>query len=115
MSACAMRSVPPSVVRTQLASALPPSIASIRKAAAVYAATSTPIRPTESTLALSHIAELEEKRRSVSATLRRLRSEQEVILADQRREREIKRLEARLCKAAVNRLPLDCLSPRGGK
>ena len=106
MASCIPKAAPPSA-----------TLDAIRRAVAKNA--DAQVSPPGSAIALEHINQLEGQRRSVSATLRRLRCEQQILLDDMRREREISRLQARLVEARTrgHRLPLDCaVSPsRRGK
>jgi hypothetical protein len=54
-----------------------------------------------SVVAARTLAELEQRKRSVSATLRRVQCEQRLDLVEQRREREMQRLQARITKFAT--------------
>jgi hypothetical protein len=95
ISAAAGRRVASTATTARLATTLPPQMTAAT-------ATAFPIRttksPTAGETAARRLTELEQRKRSVSATLRRIRCEQTLAGIQRSREREVGRLEQRIHK-----------------
>jgi hypothetical protein len=98
ISACSGR-VAPSLTMSRLVTSLPrPGFAT----PSVLAAAAAPV-PTATHAAAQALADLEARKRSVSATLRRMRCEHELLMIEQRRDRELERLHARVSRSTAKR------------